>query len=269
MRARNIKPGFFDNVKIGKTNPLSQILFLGLWCYADREGRFEWEPERIKVKVFPYRKVDLTARLEELVKLGFIVKYTVNNLTYGYIPTFLSHQKPHYKEKSSKIPPPSQSSVDDSSIIDQSSVNPDSLIVDRGLLNPDTRIEDKVSFGDFIEMTKKEHDTLVVKYGKFKIDKMIGVLDDYIGSSGKKYKSHYRTIGLSGESWVALKVLDRYPDRQTPAVNDKPICSKCKRFASMGQYDDGEEYCERCWPNKDKALETVGGALKKIGRGIS
>ena len=46
-RARNIKPGFFANENLAECDPLARLLFAGLWCLADREGRLEDRPKRI------------------------------------------------------------------------------------------------------------------------------------------------------------------------------------------------------------------------------
>jgi hypothetical protein len=57
----------------------------------------------------------------------------------------------------------------------------------------------KIFFGEFVKLTKEEHQKLVDKYESEFVDACIERLDNYIGSNGKKYKSHYRTI----LSWVA------------------------------------------------------------------
>ena len=47
-----------------------------------------------------------------------------------------------------------------------------------------------------------EHAKLIIKYGSDATDKMIEKLDNFKGSSGKKYKSDYRTIlGWVAEWW--------------------------------------------------------------------
>ena len=55
-RARSIKPSLFDNEILGTADPLYTILFEGLWCHADREGRLEDRPLRIKAQIFLYRE---------------------------------------------------------------------------------------------------------------------------------------------------------------------------------------------------------------------
>ncbi|SEJ55297.1 hypothetical protein [Frateuria terrea] len=105
-RARNIKPGFFKNDLLAECNPLARILFCGLWCVADREGRLEDRPKRIKADCLPYDECDCDALLGELAERGFIVRYTVSEARYIAIPEFAKHQNPHCKEQASSIPAP-------------------------------------------------------------------------------------------------------------------------------------------------------------------
>ena len=56
--------------------------------------------------------------------------------------------------------------------------------------------EEKKRYLEFVLLTEKEHKNLVKKLGKEKTGKMIEKLNNYIGSSGKYYDSHYYTILL-------------------------------------------------------------------------
>ena len=53
MRARNIKPGSFKNEDLCEIEPLGRLVLIGLWCVADREGKLEDRPKRIKAELFP------------------------------------------------------------------------------------------------------------------------------------------------------------------------------------------------------------------------
>src|SRR5690625_577204 len=55
MRARNIKPGLFKNEILGEADPIYSLLFIGLWTLADKEGRLENRPKRIRAELFPSR----------------------------------------------------------------------------------------------------------------------------------------------------------------------------------------------------------------------
>ncbi|MEW6186189.1 MAG: hypothetical protein AB1585_10675 [Thermodesulfobacteriota bacterium] len=106
MRARNIKPGFFENESLADLGPYAQILFEGLWCLADREGKLEDRPRRIQSKVFPFYDPDpgIEELLEYLEKAGFIDRYTVDEIKVIKIIKFLKHQRPHKTEKNSELP---------------------------------------------------------------------------------------------------------------------------------------------------------------------
>ena len=54
-RARNIKPSVFTNELLGTLAPEVTLLFMGLWCLADKDGILEDRPLRIKAEIFPYR----------------------------------------------------------------------------------------------------------------------------------------------------------------------------------------------------------------------
>ena len=104
MRSRNIKPDFFLNEDLAEVSHTSRLLFIGLWCFADRDGRFEWRPLRIKAAIFPYdEKVDIKKALSELEGQKFILSYGKDK-EFGYIPKFSKHQKPHPHEKASILP---------------------------------------------------------------------------------------------------------------------------------------------------------------------
>lgn len=106
MRARNIKPGFFSNEDLSELDAATRLLFIGLWCYADRDGRFEWRPKRIKAAIFPYDNLDIEPMLMSLHAMTFIYMYRHGEHMYGLIPNFAQHQRPHPHEAKSVIPEP-------------------------------------------------------------------------------------------------------------------------------------------------------------------
>jgi hypothetical protein len=101
MRSRNIKPGFFQNAELAELPFESRLLFIGLWCYADREGRFKWEPRKIRGVIFPYDNgIDIDKMLCNLMSLHLITCHD----GVGYIENFLRHQNPHPHEAKSELP---------------------------------------------------------------------------------------------------------------------------------------------------------------------
>ena len=105
-RARSLKPGFFRNEELADLSFEYRILFQGLWCLADRSGRMEDRPKRIKAEVFPYDNVDADAGLNALQAAGFIVRYEAAGSRYIEVLNFGKHQNPHMKEAASTIPAP-------------------------------------------------------------------------------------------------------------------------------------------------------------------
>lgn len=110
MRIRTIKPEFFTHealydLEVETKLPL-RVAFAGLWCAADREGRFQWRPRRLKVQILPYDSCDFSRVLDALATRGFVVKYASGNDEFGYIPSFATHQVINNREKESELPNP-------------------------------------------------------------------------------------------------------------------------------------------------------------------
>ncbi len=104
-RARNIKPAIFKNEILGEEDPLLTILFIGLWALADKDGKLEDRPKRIKVEIFPYRDLPLfNGYLTQLQQLGFIERYEVCEVAVIKVINFRKHQSPHKTEKPSQLP---------------------------------------------------------------------------------------------------------------------------------------------------------------------
>lgn len=104
MRARNIKPGFFKNEELAELGFFERLLFIGLWCLADREGRLEDRPKRIKMELFPCDNCDVEDGLNALESAGFIVRYVYEKYIVIEVCKFKTHQSPHGTEKDSELP---------------------------------------------------------------------------------------------------------------------------------------------------------------------
>ena len=144
-RARNIKPGFFKNEILGVADPLYSLLFEGLWVLADRSGRLEDRPLRIKGEVFPYRDgLNVDAMLNWLESNGFIRRYTAQGKKCILVLEFVKHQNPHKNETESELPAPSDECTKPEEIgttpeiigsTRADSLSSDSLIPDTPILN--------------------------------------------------------------------------------------------------------------------------------------
>lgn len=105
-RARNIKPGFYKNEDLAECSVWARYIFPGLWMLADREGRLEDRPKRIKAELLAFDAQEVDPLLDELQARGFLVRYRNSDGSFIQISKFSTHQSPHYSEKASVIKPP-------------------------------------------------------------------------------------------------------------------------------------------------------------------
>lgn len=105
-RIRYIKPEFFDDEDLAAVSPLARLAFAGLWCQADRAGRLEDRPARLKARVLPHDDVSMDGLLTELARGQFIIRYVVDGKGFIQIRSWEKHQRPHVKEPASTYPAP-------------------------------------------------------------------------------------------------------------------------------------------------------------------
>lgn len=114
-RIRTVKPEFFKHEELYlleiKTKLPLRVAFSGLWCCCDREGRFKWKPNVLKLDVLPFDNVDFSKVLSALEDEGFVIKYENDGSLYGFVPTFLKHQVINNRESISFIPNPYESTI--------------------------------------------------------------------------------------------------------------------------------------------------------------
>lgn len=206
MRARNIKPGFFKNEILGQADPLLSLAFQGLWCLADREGRLENRPLRIKAEVFPYRyDLDIHRYLTELSRLDFIRVYEVDGKSYIEIINFKKHQSPHHTEKDSELPENPNNS--DSCVLTVGSPlslrenPPDSLIPD-SLIQDNTVRSEAEQYGE-CENENQEQKTMPEEPKK---------KNDYPQDFNSFYSAYPKTNGSKKKAYAAWKKARDKPD---------------------------------------------------------
>ena len=102
-RIRTIKPEFFTSEDIVSLSPLSRLLYVALWCEADREGRLVWRPRTFKLRYLPADNCDAGALCQELIDGGLVVLYGDD---LAYIPSFARHQHLNPRESASTLPEP-------------------------------------------------------------------------------------------------------------------------------------------------------------------
>lgn len=107
-RIRTIKPEFFTSEDIVEMSPFARLLYIALWCEADREGRLAWKPKTFKLRYFPADNIDVDALCAEIVERGLVVLYGDG---LAHIPKFLDHQHINPRESASTLPPPDDASA--------------------------------------------------------------------------------------------------------------------------------------------------------------
>lgn len=91
-RKRIIDPEFWSDEEIGKWPFEARLFYIGLWNFADDEGRLKAHPSLLKSQIFPYEtEVDIET-LKNIVS-GKVDWYSVDNSQYGNILNFLKYQR--------------------------------------------------------------------------------------------------------------------------------------------------------------------------------
>jgi hypothetical protein len=223
MRARSIKPGLLANEVLGTADPLYTLLFEALWMMADREGRLEDRPLRIKAQAFPYREgLDCDVMLNWLAEHHFITRYSVADQRFIQVLKFGEHQHPHVKEPTSKIPAPdspgaSPVQAPDKHQTDTSAarLTPSSLTPDSGLLTADSsslrsppdRAAAQPEPGEFVELRRdfpkragshRWQDAL----GAYRARLHEGTTPQAILSGVRRYAAFIRATGKEGTEYV-------------------------------------------------------------------
>ncbi len=108
-RKRMIDPEFWNDEEVGSWSVEARLFYIGLWNFADDEGRLRAHPKLLKSQIFPYdEKINIEKLKAEISKK--VLWYQVDGQEYGYIKNFLKHQIINRPGKS-QIPPPDKQSL--------------------------------------------------------------------------------------------------------------------------------------------------------------
>lgn len=223
-RARNIKPAIFKNELLGVADPLITLLFESLWCLADREGRLEDRPLRIKAETFPYREnLNINGYLTELSRMGFIVRYVIDGLPLIQIVNFKKHQTPHKTEKDSVLPAYNGESVDSCGFADTTvkytlknerkteQLPPDLLIPDSFNLNPEESPQTPsghiaqqkrgaISLKTFVDECKEKNERPLRDYKPlWDYTEKVGLSEDYVALAWAEFLRRFMPGGSQQE----------------------------------------------------------------------
>lgn len=207
-----------------KSTPEQKVILITLLLMANhKESEWEWEGEKFKVN--PGQMVTSLESISEKCGKGITIqnvrtaiqkfeKYeflTNKSTKTGRLITIVNWRD--YQEDESAINNDTNKDLTDTqqrpnkdltpNNNDNNDNNDNKNIYTEIQNNKILKKDKKNKYSEFVSMTEEEYKKLLDKHGEELTNKMIETLDNYKGSSGKKYKSDYRAI----LNWVEGKIL--------------------------------------------------------------
>lgn len=244
MPNRIIKESICTSETLEKLTPDEEVLFYRILVNCDDYGRMDGRSTVVRAKCFPLRvdKIkdkDVEKWLQSLVKENLIILYIVEDKPYLQVTTWNNHQ--NVRASKSKYPAPD--SEGSNLITIDSNCNQEETIENKC---PRTRTRtrntktgtgtEKKLYGEFVKLTEDEYSKLVLQHGEYDTKRMIEILDNYKGSTGKKYESDYRTI----LNWVIKRVQEEkikfpQPRERPPTENERQMAEIIKELEAQGR----------------------------------
>jgi hypothetical protein len=118
-RIRSVKPEFWTDEDLADLSRDARLLYIGLWNIADEHGRLRGDPRYVKGQLFPYdddlSREAVDGLVDELAKVGKVVRYQAKGSSYLFLPTLHKHQRLDTAKVPSRLPaPPSENFPDES-----------------------------------------------------------------------------------------------------------------------------------------------------------
>lgn len=133
--------------------------------------------------------------------VGILLQYEKEGIKYIQDPVHLEHNKivGNMKAESDYPEPPEQIMADwEHKFGKVYTKSEQGLSEDKDKEEDEDKEGEKKSFLHFLKLSTGELDELVDKYGQKNVKTYMEKLDNYIGSKGRKYKSHFFTL----KSWM-------------------------------------------------------------------
>lgn len=251
MPNRIIKETIKRSPEIDSLSWFEEVVFYRIIVTADDYGCLDGRMILLKNELFPTKetvtKKAVADAVEKLASVGLLCKYTVNGMPYLFLPTWERHQRIRNKHRKYPEPPADVLESFDRHLTancqpeSESESESESELESPPSPPPKKQTEKKVQWAEFVTMTNEEHQKLLDAYGPADTARLIEILDDYKGSSGKRYKSDYRAI----RAWCVDRLNEekRRPGAKPeykPEANNVP--SRAKQNAEwMRRMLDAEE----------------------------
>ena len=181
---RMLKKEISDSRKLGNVKTdRARVLYFMMLPHLDAAGRLEADVRLIRGQIttmLPYSERVIQSCLEQLHNANLVVLYTDSDKQYLEYTRFGDFQSLNpEREAKTKIPGPTPNN---SGVIQSSPPK-----IRQVKLSKD-------KYKAFVFLTKDEYKKLITKCGKEDTKEKIADLDGYLGSTSKKYESHYLTI---------------------------------------------------------------------------
>ena len=173
--------------KVNSLSLRSQLVWTWIFPYLDDFGRYTADPEDIKTEVFPKNKQitekNIQDSLLEIFNIGLISIYTVDEKPYQEYAKFDDFQTFRADRIRNSEYPSGDNGIP-------------MTTTDSPKLREDKRSKEKRRYGEssLVSLTTIEHQKLMDRFGEEVTRMYIDKLNNYVGSKGKKYDSHYHTI---------------------------------------------------------------------------
>ena len=96
LHNRQIKSEFWNDKRIVRIGVIEKLLFIGAWQLAEDSGCIEDDPEQFQILLFPGEQNITSENImtvrDILIEAGLLVRYSVEEREYIYIPGFHKHQ---------------------------------------------------------------------------------------------------------------------------------------------------------------------------------
>lgn len=104
-RIRSIHPGLWTDEAFATLSDAAGLLLLALGTEADDQGVFPWKPAVLRMRLRPAKDGDIEPLLEELLKAGWLKRFSAEGRAYGAIRNFRRHQRPREPVTHHPLPP--------------------------------------------------------------------------------------------------------------------------------------------------------------------
>lgn len=239
-RIRTIKPEFFTSEDIVELEPLARLLYIALWCEADKEGRFYWKPKTFKMRYLPGDNCDIDALCDALVTRGLVSLYGEG---LAFIPAFTEHQHINPRESESKLPDPCMYTRDSDASSTREARDSDPQVGREGKgkesntrqtttrQKPETTIPENFGISESVKAWAKEH-------GHQNLETHLANFVDSCKAKGYKYRDWDAAFrGAISKNWAKVAVTAK-PASENPEhkPGDKAIINgqELTYYAGLG-----------------------------------